>query len=248
MPERQIDRVLSAYHDAGIKSESSPGSPLLPQIQQYDDESFMDDESNSFSRFILEHFSRQSLLFGSFFAIVHFSVDVLRPYLSVYYSQLGFSADEIGIISSIQPFFAIFYIPLIGIIADRFAIGRFILVLSLVLSSGAHMAMFYTPNVRTKDCFSSCNVSSKAGDDFENCFSAVNEMSSSAKVKSNDIYNSHDLRTVFLYLIAINVLVLIASAPWYPIATGYLLAALGPENRDEFGYFKGVGGIGSSLG
>ena len=252
MTTRQLDRVLTSYCNMENKSES-PDAALLPKVLQNSesiDETFAEDENRTFSQFLMTHISQQSLLFGAFFALHWFALTILDPYLSVYYKQLGFSAKQIGLISSVRPFLAIFYCPFIGYIADKFSISRYILVASLVLTPITFMAMFLVPNIRTREC-SNCSgsLSSNAiNKSFDNCTPVIAKLSLSANVTSTDMYNTHDLGTVFIYLLVVSVLVQIAFASVIPFSQGYLLTTLGPTRRNQYGYFKGIGQIGSGVG
>ena len=121
---------------------------------------------------------------------------------------------------------------------------------SLVLTPITYMAMFFVPNIRPRECLNcKSSLSSDAIDkSFDNCSSVASKFSLSANMTSTDMYNTHDLGTVFMYLIVVNVLVQIAFSPVIPFSQGYLLATLGPSRRNQYGYFKGIGHIGSGLG
>ncbi|XP_072031215.1 major facilitator superfamily domain-containing protein 6-like [Amphiura filiformis] len=250
----QLDRILLSH--SYLQSESETTGSDLPEILQespQESENSYHEETKSSSQFALVNISKQSKLFALFFVITHFAREVLHPYISVYLRQLGFNAKDIGYIGCVQPFVAVFYTPFIGYISDKFSINKYILTGSLVATAFTHMAMYYVPTIRVKDCIDICsvNISSSTVPEFQtdNCSSFVTITSPSNITNTQrNIYNTHDLHVVFIYLIFVNIASQLLSAPWFPLANGLVLAVLGSKKRNQYAYFKGFGGFGHCIG
>ncbi|XP_072043427.1 major facilitator superfamily domain-containing protein 6-like [Amphiura filiformis] len=249
----QLDRTLSEY-DYLLSDRETTGSDLpaiLQESRQDSENSHYDmyEESKSSSQFALVNISKQSKLFAFFFVITHFAREVLHPYISVYLRQLGFNAKEIGYIGCVQPFVAIFYTSFIGYIADKYSINRYLLTGSLA-TGFIHMAMYYVPTIRPKDCIDICsvNISSSTIPEYQTDCSSFATPPSTIKNMQRTIYSTSDLHVVFVYLIFVNIVTQLLGAPWFPLANGYLLAVLGSEKRNQYAYFKGFGGLGQIIG
>ncbi|XP_072027871.1 major facilitator superfamily domain-containing protein 6-like [Amphiura filiformis] len=245
----QLDRTLleCSYLLSGRETTGSD----LPEILQESDIGHHDiyEECKSSSQFASVNISKQSTLFAFFFVITHFAREVLLPYISVYLKQLGFNAKEIGYIGCVQPFVAIFYTPFIGYIADKYSINRYLLTGSLA-TGFIHMAMYYVSTIRPKDCIDICSVnisSSTIPEHQTDCSSVVTSPSIGTNMQRN-IYNTSDLHVVFIYLIFVNIVTQLLSAPCFPLANGFVLAVLGSKKRNQYAYFKGFARLGLCIG
>ena len=67
--------------------------------------------------------------YKSFFFFFLGAIGAVFPYFSVYYKQLGFSPNQIGIVSGVRPIVGFCSAPLWGSLADRFRIRRIMLVI-----------------------------------------------------------------------------------------------------------------------
>ncbi|XP_072046853.1 major facilitator superfamily domain-containing protein 6-like [Amphiura filiformis] len=248
LPEILQDSRQEADNNNYEESESSDLCEIiLQESRQETENSHYDEESKCSSQFAMVHISKQSTLFAFFFVITGFARDMLLPYISVYFRQLGFNAKEIGYIGCVQPFVSIFYSPFVGYIADKYSINRYIITGSLVGTAISYMYMYYVPQIRPRDCKDMFTVNSSTVTDYQttNCTSFV--ASSSTNTQCN-IYNTSDLQVVLIYLIFVNIASKFLSAPYFPLATGFVLAVLGSKKRNKYAYFRGFGGFGKCIG
>lgn len=74
--------------------------------------------------------NKSLLKYKSFYFFFLGAIGSVFPYFSVYYKQLGFSPNQIGIISGARPLVGFCSGPVWGSIADRFRIRRIMLLLS----------------------------------------------------------------------------------------------------------------------
>ena len=69
------------------------------------------------------------LKYKSFFFFFSGAIGAVFPYFSIYYKQLGFSPNQIGIISGVRPIVGFCSGPLWGSLADRYRLRRIILMI-----------------------------------------------------------------------------------------------------------------------
>ena len=79
---------------------------------------------------VLCKIERQLVKFKSFFFFFGGAIGAVFPYFSVYFKQLGFSPNQIGIISGVRPLIGFCSGPLWGSLADRFRKRRIMLCIS----------------------------------------------------------------------------------------------------------------------
>jgi len=73
---------------------------------------------------------KRLIKFKSFFFFFGGAIGCIFPYFSVFYKQIGFSPNQIGVIAGVRPILGFVSGPLWGSLADRFRIRRIMLCLS----------------------------------------------------------------------------------------------------------------------
>ncbi|XP_038075099.1 major facilitator superfamily domain-containing protein 6-like [Patiria miniata] len=73
-------------------------------------------------------------------------------YIPLYFKQIGFSASEIGLVSSVRPFFGFLFLPFIAAAADRFRRRKAVLVASVILTTGILASFIVFPRASQVPC------------------------------------------------------------------------------------------------
>ena len=77
----------------------------------------------------------------------------ILPYLSVYFKQLGFSPEVIGLVFGVRPLVGFISAALWGMIADRFRIRRILFIISIFAWVGMIVGLgFLSAPTKAKDC------------------------------------------------------------------------------------------------
>ncbi|KAL5010838.1 hypothetical protein ScPMuIL_013143 [Solemya velum] len=90
-------------------------------------------------------FEPSLLRFKAFYFFFCGSIGALFPYLAIYFKQLGFSPNQIGIISGLRPIAGFFGCVVIGSLADRFRMRRVCLMISVVCSLSLLTSIGFIP-------------------------------------------------------------------------------------------------------
>ena len=219
--------------------------------------------------------SLQYMLFGAFCFLSGAAKNLICPYLSVYYGQLGMNPQQIGIIQSVQPWIAIPCTPITGYLSGKYGLRKVLIIGSLLGTAGIYLGLYFVPEVRYGDCATLMIPEECTGMGNEGFEQAIEETTTftqnveanlladvSSNIGSNltveciyrseisyikNWYNENDRQRLFIYLILINIACQILGAAWFPLTNGVILEELGKENRNQYGYFKAFGAFSSVL-
>ena len=275
---RKLERLLNAYeralsedklhksddnHNKFVNSEEK--ITMNRDIEEYRGEiSDEQTEDNSISC------SLQHVLFGAFCFLSGAAMNLICPYLSVYYGQLGMNPQQIGIIQSVQSWVAIPWTPLNGYLSGKYGLRKVLIIGSLLGTAGIYLGLYFVPEVRYGDCAvleipEECTTG-KAG--VEQAIEETTTTTFTQNVETNlrtDVssnigsnltveciyrleisyiehwFDENDRHRLFIYLILINIACQILGAAWFPLADGVILEQLGNESRNQYGYFKAFG-------
>ncbi|KAK3596408.1 hypothetical protein CHS0354_019009 [Potamilus streckersoni] len=206
--------------------------------------------------------------FKCFFFFFLGAIGAMFPFFSVFYKQLGFSPNEIGIVSGVRPMVRFFSGPLWGFLADRFRISRVVLIGSTFAWLVCYTSVGFVPPPSKTDI---------------NC-PLVYELLSNNSVRANDsaqimhlspthsgfyiarvlrlrpdvtpaeslqqdrgwMFDQDDVKRVFITILVLVLVGEFLQAPCEPLADSAIVGELGDEGIDKYGYQRAFGSL--SLG
>ena len=155
-PERQkLERVLTAYTAELSNEDKDAKVSERESIDKSEATSTVGETQDKGDTVGLLNctYSLQYVLFSAFYFLTGAALNILRPYLSVYYRQLGLNVRDIGILRSVQPWIAIPWTPTVGYLVAKYRVTKKVLVISLFGTACLYPALYFIPNVRTEeDC------------------------------------------------------------------------------------------------
>lgn len=176
------------------------------------------------------------------------AIGCVFPFLSVYYKQLGFSPNQIGIISGVRPLIGFMSGPLWGSIADRCRIRKMMMLISTFGWLTFLMGIGFVPPAATTD--KNCQlelvfVNSTLG--LHNTSSGKDALSSVYKKLSTSEQNKlledrgwmfvdSQLIRVFGMVIALVILGEIVQSPLSALSDSGCIEHIGMENVDKYGF------------
>ena len=276
-PERkQLERVLTAYTSELSKEDKDAQVSEKESIDMSGATSTGGETQDIGDTVGLWNctYSLQYVRFSVFNILTCAALNIIRPYLSVYYRQLGLNVRDIGILRSIQPWIAIPWTPAIGYLAAKYSVTKKVLVVSLFGTACLYPALYFIPNVRTEvDCAllistqcatqeilnetefkrvtttdTTATFLQNRPDDMETSITSISLGSNLTGTCLHNWYNQDDLQRVFIYLVLVNIACQLVGAAWFPLGNATILDALGKEKRNHYAYFKAYGAISAVLG
>ncbi|KAL3836881.1 hypothetical protein ACJMK2_022288 [Sinanodonta woodiana] len=206
--------------------------------------------------------------FKCFFFFFLGAIGAMYPFFSVYYKQLGFSPNEIGIISGVRPLVRFISGPLGGFLADRFRISRIVLIGSTFIWLVSYTAVGFIPPPSTTNI--NCplvnellgnNSVSANGSAHINYTSASHSGSylasvlrlrpdvTSAQSLQEDrgwMFDQNDVKRVYITILVLVLVGEFLQSPCEPLADSAIVGELGDEGIDKYGYQRAFGSL--SLG
>lgn len=173
-------------------------------------------------------------------------------YFSIYYKQLGFSPNQIGVISGMRPFVGFWSGPIGGMLADRFRIKRFMLMISTVAWLAFITSIGFVPPAKLDpDCaFVSALKSQNTTEDKEGPFSQMHSDTSPEErlQKSRGwMFDQADLQRVFITIIMLVALGEVVQAPAGALADSGCVEELGNDDMHKYGHQRAWGSLGPGI-
>lgn len=201
-------------------------------------------------------FEPSLLRFKGFYFFFCGSIGALFPYLAIYMKQLGFSPNQIGIISGLRPIAGFCGCVLIGSLADRFRMRRVCLMVSVVCSLSLLTSIGFIPPARVvenkcpPELHHNMSRTSRLSSDDLNTSISVNETgtvngNTTGPSRLEDfpklmedrgwMFDSKQLAQIFIMILVLEVSSDAAMSPVGTLIETGCLAELGPGNMNKFG-------------
>ena len=191
------------------------------------------------------------LKFKSFNFFFGGAIGSVFPYFSVYYKQLGFSPNQIGIISGVRPIVGFCSGPIWGSLADRFRIRRIMLVISALGWLAFITSIGFVPAAeKDPDC---AYVSVLKGNITKEAYEGPTpelrpgaSPDESLQEHRGWMYDQTDLYRVFVTIMILVILGEVVQSPTGALADSGCIEELGDTNIHKYGYQRAWGSL--SLG
>ena len=209
-------------------------------------------------------FERDLVPFKLFYFSFFGAIGAIFPFISLYFKQLGFSPNQIGLISGVRPLIGFCSGPIWGSIADKFRIRKILLVISTIGWLAFILGIGFIPPAKRSS--ESC--------DFVTTYQSDNETSANhtrvkrlvpkhantqhvkthrkpqsteaEKLQENRgwMFDEVDLERVFILVIVLVILGEIVQSPTSSLADSGCLEHLGSDNLHKYGYQRSWGSAG----
>ena len=194
---------------------------------------------------------KRLIKYKAFFFFFLGAIGSVFPYFSIYYKQIGFSPNQIGIISGVRPLVGFCSSPLCGSMADRFRIRRIMLLISALGWLGFITAIgFIPPPKMAPDCGyvyvlkGNMTIESYTGPTPELRPGAT--ATESLQESRGWMFDEADLRRAFITIMILVILGEVVNAPTGALADSGCVEELGSKDMHKYGHQRAFGSL--SLG
>ena len=186
--------------------------------------------------------------YKSFFFFFHGAIGSVCSYFSIYYKQLGFSPNQIGVISGMRPFVGFWSGPIWGLVADRFRIKRIMLLISAISWLAFITSIgFVSPANLDPDCaYVSAVKKNFSGDVTEaKITKELSDRTSEERLQESRswMFDQEDLNRVFTTIIILVVLGEVVQSPTGALADSGCVEELGTNNIHKYGHQRAWGSL-----
>lgn len=189
-------------------------------------------------------FEKDLLIYKIFYFGFGGAIGCVFPFLSVYYKQLGFSPNQIGIISGVRPLIGFMSGPVWGSIADRCRIRKIMMLIStfgwLIFLMGIGFvppAQITESNCQLVAINANATLVNNSGHSGKDLFTKLSENEKDKLLEDRGwMFVNSDLLRVFGMVISLVILGEIVQSPLSALSDSGCLEHIGIENVDKYGF------------
>ena len=257
----EADRVLPdgiQHRPTAEEDKSIPLSDLTPNSENNGSTDTKESEGKPHKP-LKEYFRIEPdlIIYKLFYFSFGSAIGAIAPLMVLFYKQLGFGPDQIGLISGLRPLVGFLSAPFIGACASRFKISKIILIVSLVgwLGFFLGIGMVTPPRITNEHCQALKYYSGPNSSVYNAAFESKISVRPKPGVSYEEsliedrawMFKDEDLMHVFLIIISLVIVGEVVQSPVSALSDAACLEKLGHDNLSKYGSQRLWGSIGFGI-